>query len=185
MEKQKQERIQKYNENPLKCIQCSTIIPYEKRLNKFCNRSCAASYNDTKFPKRSNANKLTHCIFCGTKLNDQFKYCNHQCEQNYKWEIKKQQIIQKDCKHITIKTIKKYVLELQKHKCCICGITEWQGQPVPLVLDHIDGHSENNDLTNLRLVCGNCDMQLPTYKSKNKGNGRAKRRQRYADGLSY
>jgi len=45
-------------------------------------------------------------------------------------------------------------------------------QPVPLVLDHIDGHFENNNEENLRLVCGNCDMQLSTYKSKNIGNGR-------------
>jgi len=58
------------------------------------------------------------------------------------------------------------------HQCEICGLTEWQGQPAPLVMDHIDGHADNNLLTNLRLVCGNCDMQLPTYKAKNKGNGR-------------
>jgi hypothetical protein len=52
-------------------------------------------------------------------------------------------------------------------------------------MDHIDGNSENNHLSNLRLVCGNCDMLLPTYKSKNKGNGRAYRRERYANGKSY
>jgi len=40
-------------------------------------------------------------------------------------------------------------------------------------------------LKNLRLVCGNCDMLLPTYKSKNKGNGRHNRRKRYAEGKSY
>lgn len=31
-------------------------------------------------------------------------------------------------------------------------------------------------LDNLRLVCGNCDMQLPTYKSKNKNSDRRKGR---------
>ena len=52
-------------------------------------------------------------------------------------------------------------------------------------MDHIDGNSDNWMDNNLRLVCGNCDMQLPTYKSKNLGNGRYKRRQRYLEGKSY
>jgi len=70
-------------------------------------------------------------------------------------------------------------------QCSICAITHWRGEVVPLIMDHIDGNSENNQLTNLRLVCGNCDMQLPTYKGRNFGNGRHSRRQRYKDGKSY
>lgn len=59
------------------------------------------------------------------------------------------------------------------------------GEKVPLVLDHIDGNSENNNEENLRYVCGNCDMQLPTYKAKNIGNGRYYRRERYKEGKSF
>jgi hypothetical protein len=54
-----------------------------------------------------------------------------------------------------------------------------------LVLDHIDGNPDNNRRDNLRLACPNCDSQLPTYKSRNRGSGRAFRRQRYADGRSF
>ena len=54
------------------------------------------------------------------------------------------------------------------HECSICGIgPEWQGQPMPLILDHINGVSNDNRLENLRFVCSNCDSQLPTYKSRN------------------
>ena len=53
------------------------------------------------------------------------------------------------------------------------------------ILDHVDGDASNNRRENLRLVCPNCDSQLPTFKARNRGNGQAWRRQRYADGKSY
>lgn len=82
--------------------------------------------------------------------------------------------------------IRTYLAEAQSGCCAICGgASAWQGLPLVLVLDHIDGNPTNNRRENLRLVCPNCDSQLPTYKSRNRGNGRSYRRQRYADGLSY
>ena len=68
--------------------------------------------------------------------------------------------------------IKTYLIETRGHRCEICGNSEWMGQPIPLVIDHINGRASDNRLENLRLVCGNCDMQLPTYKSKNKNSDR-------------
>lgn len=53
--------------------------------------------------------------------------------------------------------------------CSICGIEPiWQGKPMPLILDHINGVNNDNRLENLRFVCSNCDSQLDTYKSKNR-----------------
>ena len=42
----KELRIQEYNKNPNKCKFCEKVFPYEKRSNKFCNTSCAASFNN-------------------------------------------------------------------------------------------------------------------------------------------
>ncbi len=82
--------------------------------------------------------------------------------------------------------IRDYVLQQQGGLCAVCAIpSEWNGLELAFVLDHIDGDATNNRRENLRLVCPNCDSQLPTYKAKNRGSGRAWRRQRYADGKSY
>ena len=47
-----------------------------------------------------------------------------------------------------------------------------------LELEHIDGNAYNNSESNLSLLCPNCHSQTPTYKAKNKGNGRVERRER-------
>ncbi|WP_208544127.1 HNH endonuclease [Nocardioides seonyuensis] len=82
--------------------------------------------------------------------------------------------------------VRTHILQEQGEVCAICGgPTTWNGQPMRLVLDHVDGDSTNNRRANLRLICPNCDSQLPTFKARNRGRGRAWRRQRYADGKSY
>jgi hypothetical protein len=77
------------------------------------------------------------------------------------------------CETVARRHARAYLIEETGNKCSMCGTEEWQGQPIPLVCDHISGDSTDNRIENFRLVCCNCDAQLPTYKSKNRGNGRA------------
>lgn len=59
--------------------------------------------------------------------------------------------------------------------CDICRIPpEWNGEPLVMILDHIDGNAGNDKEDNLRFVCSNCDSQLDTYKSKNKNSVRVR-----------
>ena len=71
--------------------------------------------------------------------------------------------------------VRKYLIHKHGHACMLCGLSEWKGIPIPLVSDHIDGNSNNNDLYNFRIICNNCDAILPTFKGKNRGKGRQNR----------
>jgi hypothetical protein len=84
-------------------------------------------------------------------------------------------------KAINYRQVKAYLLERYGNICSICKLEKWLNKPIPLVLDHKDGNYMNNALNNCRLVCHNCDAQLPTYKNKNKGNGRLSRRKSYKE----
>lgn len=54
-------------------------------------------------------------------------------------------------------------------RCCsICNLSTWLDNPIPIELDHINGNPENNNLSNLRLLCPNCHATTVNYPGKNK-----------------
>ena len=59
--------------------------------------------------------------------------------------------------------------EFVPYKCAVCGLEPfWNGKPLVLTLDHINGKNKDNKIENLRWVCPNCDRQSDTYGMKNK-----------------
>ena len=141
-----------------------------------------------KFPKDwkpSNAGtaRIKKCANCDEAFNESYhgrKYCSTDCSVEHKVRLKYESYLanQQDyCdKPRSMRFAKKHILREQNNCCDVCGEPdEWKGRKLVLILDHIDGNASNNLRKNLRLVCPNCDSQLPTYKSKNKNSARKER----------
>ena len=65
-----------------------------------------------------------------------------------------------------------YLLKVKAYRCEKCGLTEWQGEKIPLEVHHIDGNRRNNDLSNLQLLCPNCHSLTDNYRSKNRATNK-------------
>ena len=165
--------------NMNRCLYCNAEIPEGR---KFCSSSHSAKYNNSKRKKLTNT-----CSYCGKELvgwvNSRNKYCSYECAAKAVFAKKDKEYF--DGKITEMHTLKKHYIHHNEYKCALCGLTEWNGKAITLILDHVDGNPDNNLPSNLRLVCPNCDSQLDTFKNRNKGKGRAYRRDRYAKGQSY
>lgn len=173
----KQKRINNWNNNPKLCKFCNEPIQYDKRLNDFCNHSCAAAFNNKGIRRHGKAAK--HCLICSSDTYNE-KFCSKKCMSFFTWQASKSDLLNSGIdKSSTNNLAKRYLIELHEGKCQLCNLSEWKNSPIPLVIDHIDGNPYNNLLSNLRVICNNCDSLEPTFKGRNKGNGRFKRAERY------
>lgn len=153
----------------------------KKTKNNFCSQSCAAKFNNKLYPKRTRNSVKRLCPVClGLTKNKNSITCSVGCSIQHRWNLKKIEIessgiIYPKGMYYGSDLAKKYIAELNGNSCSICGITNtWNNKSLVLVLDHINGVPDDWHIENLRLVCPNCDSQLPTFKNKNKGNGRPK-----------
>jgi predicted nucleic acid-binding Zn ribbon protein len=122
--------------------------------------------------------KVNFCLNCGLKIVNWQKFCSVACSSKYSSEkITKKKTVLFEKGKLSDEQARKFFRKITPEKICsICGLSEWMGKEIYLVVDHIDGDHTNNFPSNFRYVCCNCDAQLETYKSKNNGRGRPSRR---------
>jgi hypothetical protein len=169
------EAVLRYTANPKSCRGCGSQIPYEGRAKSFCNHSCAAKVTNKS---RLSKPRTRHCAKCPTYVA-KGKYCSS-CRPS------KALTRMEDAK--SDRARKRLLVAECGRTCDGCKNTEWQTLPIPLDLDHVDGNSDNNERSNLRLLCPNCHALTPTYKGRNQNKNstrQARRRQRYAAGKTF
>ena len=61
---------------------------------------------------------------------------------------------------------------LKTGNCERCGLSEWQGEAIPLELHHANGINNDHRLSNLHLLCPNCHALTNNYRGKNQARAR-------------
>lgn len=97
------------------------------------------------------------------------KYCSNKCSGEHKKKLTRAKI--EAGENIGESGLREYLIEKFGEKCVECGTgAVWNGKPLTLHMDHIDGNSDNNKWQNCRLLCPNCHTQTPTFGAKGNGN---------------
>jgi hypothetical protein len=184
----RQRSIDKYYKNPIFCLYCNALVPLQKdkppsrQTKKFCNHSCSAKFNNSKRAT------IKVCRCCQTPLaNQSSTFCGHACHHQFQYEefIQKWRtgdtLMASTCDGLFISShIRRYMFEKYNSKCCKCGWAKTNPVTgkIPLVVNHINGDSTNNEESNLELICPCCDSLTPTYMGLNRGKGREARRKK-------
>ena len=153
------------------CPKCNKI---HTLAGKFCSRSCA---NSRTFSAESNKKKsVSNSKYWNSLSQDEQKKIASDKRSKYDYadqqrraaETKRQQSWSRPHEEMSSGSVKKRLLHERGHKCEQCGVgNSWQGKPLMVEMDHIDGNNKNNKADNLRLLCPNCHSQTPTFRARN------------------
>lgn len=153
----------------LRCEKCGKEFENYRQLNGH-KRIHGPSKGKRKFiNKRPPGDKF--CLYCNSKIPQRNTYCNNHCQNEYRYKYIHVPAILGGNKRSYSNALKRFISERDDHNCVICGQGEMHNnKPLTLQLDHIDGNSDNNIPSNLRLLCPNCHTQTKTFGSRGMGN---------------
>lgn len=161
----------------------------DSKSKRFCSRGCSNRFRtgiiyETKY--NPDAIRIIYkCLNCDSKINhnrnEKRKFCSKSCFGSYSQKQTLNKIRNGTFKlngvgNAKNRYYKLFLVTEYGHKCMVCNTSEWMGQPIPLQVDHLDGNSDNDELSNIRIICPNCHAQTSNYCGKNKGNGKRKHR---------
>lgn len=137
---------------------------------KFCSRKCSVVVTNVASPKRrANVKRCPSCLeeFQSPPSSKQ-QFCSKKCGYIDALKYTTEDLFIENCP-VNRSVVKAYLLrwEIFELKCTLCSITEWQGVPAPIELDHVNGVNNDNRIENLRMLCANCHAIQSTNGWKN------------------
>lgn len=111
---------------------------------------------------------MNSCKRCGEPTKG--TYCSNSCQGLYQSDEKAKAFLRGEYKgkkllYAAGRWNRRLLSEQLGELCGHCGITEWNGKPITLEVNHIDGQAYNNVLDNLELLCPNCHSQTDTFRN--------------------
>ena len=162
----------------MKCELCNKKIDGSFGSGRFCDRSCSNSFSSRIRRKERNDKislALQHvqhfCKICNKDSSPRNGGTSRYCSEHK--GLHGRDILFEDIK--SDETKKKRLIKEYGHRCEICKLTEWMEERIPLVMDHINGDSDDSSRENLRIICHNCHAQTDTFGGKNKGKYKTRR----------
>lgn len=142
------------------CPKCNTV---HYKPGTFCSRQCSNSriFSEESKQKKSIANLGKTAR--KTPISPEERASN--IAKTKAWALEKYKST--PFNELGSENRKRRVLEEQENKCNHCGISEWNGNPIVLELEHKDGNNKNNDRSNLECICPNCHSQTKTWRGRN------------------
>ena len=67
---------------------------------------------------------------------------------------------------------RRVLMEEQNGACNRCGLTHWQGELIPLEMEHKNGNHHDDRRENVELLCHNCHALSDFWRGRNKNDGR-------------
>ena len=153
------------------CPRCNTE---HNKNGMFCCKSCSnsRSFSEESKLKKSIANKQ----FFASMTDEEHRRYHEQKMSKFDIAARQRKVQEKNrirawskpYEEMTHESCRKRLLYERNNTCEDCGICgTYNGKPITLELDHIDGDHYNNKLENLRILCPNCHSQTPTYRGRN------------------
>lgn len=157
--------------------------------SKLCP-SCNIKKDKSEFHTRKDKGYVylkSYCKLCSKTKNQQdlrsdrhYDECecgNRKCKKSPTCKVclryKHEELFIADCS-IPRKIVKRAIIrdKVIPHECQECGNAgEYNGRPLTLQLDHINGVNNDNRIENLRFLCPNCHSQTDTFCGGNKSSG--------------
>lgn len=140
-----------------KCQYCNEEFKQRKNGNRlFCSCDCSSKSRGQLIELQcSNCNKIIKRTLSDLQKSRHKRYfCDRKCKEYA-------QSLKGDCheirpKHYGVGTGPSTLRwKIDKQECCDCGIK----QIYLLTMHHIDGNRDNNDSSNIEVLCANCHVK--------------------------